>query len=57
MGFNKNFKARVEKCPFDEKHQKLGEREDCEACDSTLHIGHLFGPDGLSDIFTVRAPN
>ena len=37
--------------------KKLGECEDCEACDSTLHIGHLFGPEGLSDIFTVRAPN
>ena len=27
--------------------KKLGERKDWEACDSTLHIGHLFGPDGV----------
>ena len=36
---------------------ELGEFEDWKACYSTLHIGHLFGPEGLSDIFTVRAPN
>ena len=47
MGLNKNFKVRVPKCPFDERHQKLGECEDWEACDSTLHIGHLFGPNGV----------
>ena len=28
MGFNKNFKVRVPKCRFDERHQKLGEYED-----------------------------
>ena len=28
MGFNKNFKVRVLKCRFDERHQKLGENED-----------------------------
>ena len=31
--------------------KKLGECEDCEACDSTLHIGHLFGPDGIERHF------
>ena len=24
--------------------EELGEFEDWKACDSTLHIGHLFGP-------------
>ena len=43
MGFNKNFKVRVPKCRFDERHQKLGEYEDWEACESSLQIGHLFG--------------
>ena len=48
MGLNKNFKVRVPKCPFDEKQKKkLGECQDGEACDSTLQIGHLFGPDGV----------
>ena len=48
MDFNKNFKVRVPKCPFDEKHKKkLDKCEDSEACDSTLHIGHLLGPDGV----------
>ena len=51
MGLNKNFKVRVPKCPFDERHQKLGECEDREACDSTLHIGHLFGPNGVQRDF------
>ena len=26
--------------------KKLGENEDWEACESTLQIGHLFGPNG-----------
>ena len=47
MGLNKNFKVRVAKCRFHERHQKLGECEDREAFDSTLHIGHLFGPNGV----------
>ena len=37
--------------------KKLGENEDWEACDSTLQIGHLFGRNGFSEIFSVRAPN
>ena len=52
MGLNKNFKVRVPKCPFDEKQKKkLGECQDGEACDSTLQIGHLFGPDGVQRHF------
>ena len=27
--------------------KKLGEYEDCEACDSTLQICHLFGRNGV----------
>ena len=57
MGFNKNFKVRVPKWRFDERHQKLGEYEDWEACESSLQIGHLFGRNGFSEIFTARAPN
>ena len=26
--------------------KKLGKYQYCEACDSTLKIGHLFGPNG-----------
>ena len=40
MGFNKNFRVRGPKCGFDERHQKIGENEDGEACDSTLQIPH-----------------
>ena len=34
--------------------KKQGECEDCEACDSTLHIGHLFGPDGVERHFYCK---
>ena len=36
--------------------KKLGECEDYEACDSTLQTGHVSGPNGFRNIFTVRAP-
>ena len=38
---------------------ELGEFEDWKACDTTLHIGHLFYPNvyQIREIFTVRAQN
>ena len=37
--------------------KKLNENEDSELRDSTLQIGRLFGRNGVSEIFTVRALN
>ena len=38
---------------------ELGEFKEWKACDTTLHIGHLFGPNvyQMREIFTVKAQN
>ena len=37
--------------------KKLSEKEDCEACDSTLQISRFLVLTEFSEIFIVRAPN
>ena len=37
--------------------KKLGEKEDWEACDSTLQIGHLFGRNRDQRDFYRKASN
>ena len=44
IGFNKNFKVTVQKCRFDEN-------KDWGAFDSSLQIGHAFGPNGVQRDF------
>ena len=58
MGFNKNLKVRVPKCRFDERHQKTRWMRRLRGVwQYFANIGLRFGPNGVQEIFTVRAPN